>query len=233
MADAELGVLLEPQNDLEDEIESPKVEADVEGGRFAGGRGGRGGARGGIAAIGALINPITAILAALTAILSQLRSVQQFTGGIFRNIQRQLAPLLAGFIQTIRPAISRIADSLSNFDIRNALSNAFDNIVRAFRQVGEQILSAVGIDKTLTTQGPGATPTQQEINQSRGVPNLETIPTEGTQASRPEGVAPFFKDAIDSFNPKTADRHDEEKKEVFANSFSQKNSEKTGGGGLG
>lgn len=232
MADAELDVLLEPANDLEDEIESPEVEADVDGGggRFAGGRARGGAGAGGLAALGAVVNPITAILAVLTAILSQLRSVQQFTGGIFRTIQRKLAPLFASLIQLFRPTFSKIADALANFDIRNAISSAFDNVVRAFQKVGEKILSAVGIDATLTPQGPGGTPSRQQLQGSQGVPSGQAQPTQGTQATRPNGVAPFFADSLDSLNPKTADRHDEEKKEVTTNMFGQKTSEKTGGG---
>jgi len=234
MADAELDVMLEPANDLEDEIDSPEVDADVQGGRFAAGRRGGGvGRAGGLAALGSLVNPITAILAILTAILSQLRSVQQFTGGIFRTVQRKLAPLIAGFIQAFRPAFTRVADFLANFDIRNALSNGFQNMVRSIQKLGEKILSAVGIDATLTPQGPGRTPSQQELRESSGIPTGQAQPTQGTNASRPNGVSPFFADALDSLNPKTADRQDEEKKEIIANSFTQKGTEKTGGNTVG
>jgi len=233
--DLEVGVLLKPQNDLEDEIESPEVEADVEGGRFAGGgaRGGASGRAGGLAAVGALFNPITAILAILTAILSQLRSVQQFTGGIFKTLERQIAPIISSILQFFRPTFTKIADALANFDIRNALSEGFDNVVRAFQKLAEKILSAVGIDATLTPQGPSAIITKKELQQSPGIPTGQAQPTQGTAATRPQGIAPFFKDAIDSFNPKAADRQDEEKKELFANSFGQKTSEKTGGSRTG
>ncbi len=232
MADAELGVLLEPQNDLEDEIENPEVEAEVEGGRFAG-RGGRSGvAGGGLAAVGALINPVTAVLAILTAILSQLRSVQQFAGGIFRTVQRKLAPLIASLIQFFRPTFSRIAEALANFDIREALSTGLQNITIAIKRLAQKILSAVGIDTTIGTQS-GATLSQEQLRQTSGVPTGQVQPTEGTEANRPQGMAPWFKDRLDSLNPKTADRHDEEQKQVITNSFSQKNSEKTGGGNLG
>jgi len=233
MADAELDVLLEPANDLEDEIDSPEVEADVSGGgRFAG-RGGGGGAgvTGGLAALGALINPLTVIVGLLTAILSQTRSVNQFTGGLFRTFERQVAPLLSGLIQAIRPGIQTVAESLANLDLRNALTSISDTIVRGVQRLGEDILSAVGIEKDLTPDGPGGVP-QGNLTEP-GLPQPQFQDTETTAAERPAGLAPFAAEALDSINPKVADRQDEDKKEIIAGSFSQQSSEKTGGGGLG
>lgn len=231
MADGELEVLLTPANNLEDEIDSPQVDADV-------GRGGRRGAGagagqvGGIAALGSLISPITAVVGILTAILSQLRSVQQFTGGIFRIVQRKLAPIIASFIQLLRPAISNVTQALANFNIRDALSSGFDNVARTFQNVAEDVLSAVGIDKDLTPDGPGAALSQEQLQSQPGIPTGKelTQPTQGTEATRPDGLAPFFADTLDSLNAKTADRQDEEKKQIIGSAFSQKTGEKTGGG---
>jgi len=234
MADAELDVLLEPANDLEDEIDSPEVDADVSGGgRFAG-RGGRSGGAlaGGVAILGRLLNPLTVIIGILTAILSQTRSVQQFTGGLFRTFERQVAPLLSGLIQAIRPGIRRVAETLANFNLRDSISTISTNIVRAVQRLGEDILSAVGIEKDLTPDGPGGVP--QGNLTGPGLPQPQFQDTETTAAERPGGFAgPFAPELLDTINPKVADRQDEDKKEVLGGSVFQQSSEKTGGGGIG
>lgn len=232
MPDAELDVLLEPANDLEDEIDSPEVEADVDGGgRFGGGRGSTAGAAGGLAILGKLLSPLTVIVGLLTAILSQTRSVQQFTGGLFRTFERQIAPLLTGLIQGIRPGIEKVAQSLADLDLRNALTSISDNIVRGIQRLSEDILGAVGIEADLTPDGPGGVP--QGNLTGLGFPQPQFQDTETTAAERPQGLAPFAAEALDSINPKTADRQDEDKKEIIAGSFSQQSNEKAGGGGLG
>jgi len=234
MADAELDVLLEPANDLEDEIDSPEVEADVNGGgRFAG-RGGGGGAgvTGGLAALGALINPLTVIVGLLTAILSQTRSVNQFTSGILSIVERTIAPLVGGLIQLLRPGIRNVTEALANVDIRGAISNIADRITRDIRRLGEDILGAVGISKDLTPDGPGGVP-QGNLTEP-GAPQPQFQDTETTAAQRPGGFAPpFAPELLDTINPKVADRQDEDKKEVVAGSVFQQSSEKTGGGGIG
>jgi len=233
VADAELDVLLEPANDLEDEIDSPEVDADVNGGgRFAGRGGSAAGTAGGVAILGKLLNPLTVIIGILTAILSQTRSVQQFTSGIFSIIERTIAPLVGGLIQVLRPAIENVTQALANVDIRGALGNIADRITRDIQRLGEDILSAVGIEKDLTPDGPGGVP-QGNLTEP-GAPQPQFQDTETTAAQRPGGFAgPFAPELLDTINPKVADRQDEDKKEVLGGSVFQQSSEKTGGGGLG
>ena len=227
--DGELNVFLKPANNLEDEIDEPTVNANMEQNR--GGAAGQRQEQGGgmIAGVGRK----GIVIGILAAILSQMRSIQETAGGLLRTFSKMIAPLLAGFVETIRPFIEMVSENLANFDLANAVANLGRNLVNNLRNVFNSLLSALGVKKRVGG-GSGGPSSVQDVaaNNPRstvGIPTQEAQLTEGTAATRSEGFAPFMADAIDKINPKTADRHDEERKEVTAETTSDMFTMKTGG----
>jgi len=220
--DLEVGVLLKPKNNLEDEVDDVNVGADVDGG----GRRGRGGVGTGrlTAAAGIVRGAGPAIIAGLlAAILSQLRSIQEFTGGLLRTINRLIAPLIAGLVDFLRPVFDFFADALANFDIRNALNSALSNFAANLRGVAELI--ATGFREAVS-QIPGVDITQDNrTQQEQGAGRIGgQTATQGAATAAAPGnpvAQGLITTAIEQVQTQSSDREDEEKKNIWANAIEE------------
>jgi hypothetical protein len=111
MADAELGVMLEPTNDLQDEVGD--VQADVTGGGGAGQMTAAdqqqqesvvaGGVSKGLVAAGVI-----------GAVLSQLKSITGIVSAVFGAISRSLVPIVESLADLLRPLIQGVNQVLQS-----------------------------------------------------------------------------------------------------------------------
>lgn len=207
--DLEVGVLLQPKNDLEDEVGTVEADTDFEGNGQAGGAGGMGG-RAGIAILAGL----------LTVIASQLRSISALGSGVLNTISKLLAPIVAYIAQFLRPAINTILDALANFDISEAASEFLSNLVSNLQGLGQTIVSGF---RNAVSQIPGVDVTEGEGGQQRGGGGGQQI--EGGFSDMPQNIGQlgnlgstsmFVADHFENVQTVASDLQDEEKKSVYA-----------------
>jgi hypothetical protein len=178
MADAELDVMLEPANDIEDEVNQPSVgvtgeqggdmtpqQQEQQEGLIAGG------VSKGLAAAGIF-----------GALLSQLKSITGIVQAIFGFFSRALLPTVEVIAELIRPLISGINDFISNplgqitessqaglNIIENTTGVELDPVTGENREqpdnfvetLGASILEAFGVDTAQTADQTGEAKKQQ------------------------------------------------------------------------
>jgi len=230
-ADLEVGVLLKPKNNLEDEVDDQEVDVGADGQRQTRGQQGGGGSFLGIGKAAVAVG-------LLAGILSQLRSVQETVGGVARTLNKLIAPALAAITQFIRPIIDKVLSALANFDVSQAISTAFGNIESTLQSLIQKLAKAIpGVDESNFNQDApsGAVSDPEEIQELTPGGEVEfegqqgtggERNTEGQESSQNQSIFPTV-DELQGLNNRTTDLQDEQKKEVFANYFQSKANEKS------
>lgn len=127
MADAELGVMLEPKNDIEDEVDDVTVGVGGESKDLSPAQQQQqesvvaGGVSKGLAAAGVLVG-----------ILSQLKSVTGIINAVFGTISRALVPTVEVLAEILRPLVSAVNDFISNpgQTIQNVTQGTVDRVTQ-------------------------------------------------------------------------------------------------------
>jgi hypothetical protein len=211
MADAELGVLLEPLNDaddLENEIGTVNVATEPEkrGGAQTGG-GGQG-----------LFGRGTAVAAILAAILSQVRSVAQFGSGLLKTVSKFLVPLIAGLVNIIRPAIDAILNRIAELNLSEVLENTIGNLTDKIQSLVNGIREFLGLGQNKsadTTNIPGSQASVQNLQDGVSEQQAADIagnPVNSLTSFTLSSMTTAFVDQIEKIGTENADRQDEEKK---------------------
>jgi len=219
-ADAELGVMLEPKNDLEDEVDDIEVGADVNGGA---GRG-RGGNTGTLLGAGAVARGAAAgaVLGILAAMLSQLRSVNETASGLLKTFNRLALPLIASIVDLIRPLIDFVNEGLAQFNIRDALNSFTSSIGATFSRVADSIIT--GFNNAVSSI-PGVDIGQEGNQNTRGSRggNVGGQAVGTSIAATNPAITGFsvLANQLDNLGTDTADLQDEDKKETGANILGQ------------
>jgi len=199
-ADGKLGVMLEPTNDLQDEVGD--VEASVGpagGGDLSAGQQEQqegliaGGVSKGLLAAGVI-----------GGILSQLKSVSGLLEAIFGFFSRALLPAIEVIAELIRPLISGINDFIANpgQTVQRVGSNIQTGVQNFEQQPNRQILRALGFDE----------------NQIRG----------GQQNGENQGIVDVFEGLGLFGGPQSADQTGEATKNKFKNAVDDAQRDKTG-----
>jgi len=204
MADAELGVILEPKNDLEDEVDDVKVGVTGGGGDGDMTPGQReeqesvvsGGVAEGLGKA-----------AVLAGILSQLKSVTGIISAVLGTISRALVPAVEVLADLLRPVIESVNNFLSapGETIQNAATEA--GVGQQAREQGE----------TGPFTGIGGTISREQAE------NLGPDQLGGPLRNVGGNIADFL------FGDKAADQTGEANKQSFLNILKEGSNDKLGG----